>query len=130
ALVATFLLYPARQASRDRVTGFDWALSVLAVASLSCPLVDFARIVYRAATPNSIDLILGPLLVFVILEATRRTVGWVLPFTALVFVAYAYYGPLLDFIGLSLIGHRGYQLDRIIGTLYLTLEGIFGVPLD
>ena len=39
-------------------------------------------------------------------------------------------GAALDRIGLGLIAHRGYELDRLVGTLYMTLEGIFGVPLD
>ena len=39
-------------------------------------------------------------------------------------------GPLLDRIGLDLIAHRGYGIARLIGTIYMTLEGIFGVPLD
>ena len=65
-----------------------------------------------------------------VLEATRRTSGWVLPVTALLFLAYGYYGSLLDRIGLDLIAHRGYSIARLVGTLYMTLEGIFGVPLD
>ena len=39
-------------------------------------------------------------------------------------------GPWFDDIGLPLLAHRGYPLDRLIGTLYITLEGLFGVPLD
>ncbi len=46
------------------------------------------------------------------------------------FIAYGWAGPAFDRIGLSLIAHRGYELDRLVGTLYMTLEGIFGVPLD
>ena len=46
------------------------------------------------------------------------------------FIAYGWAGPWFDRIGLGLIAHRGYELDRLIGTLYMTLEGIFGVPLD
>ena len=38
--------------------------------------------------------------------------------------------PLLDLVGLGFIAHRGYDPARIVGTLYMTLEGIFGVPLD
>ncbi len=53
-----------------------------------------------------------------------------LTFTALGFLAYAWVGPFLDLVGLSVVAHRGYGLDRIVGTLYMTLEGIFGVPLD
>ena len=64
------------------------------------------------------------------LEATRRTVGWILPVSAIGFILYAYYGPLLDSVGLGLFAHRGYPLDRLVGSLYMTLEGIFGVPLD
>ena len=37
---------------------------------------------------------------------------------------------MFDDIGLGLLAHRGYGLDRLVGTLYMTLEGIFGVPLD
>jgi TRAP transporter 4TM/12TM fusion protein len=46
------------------------------------------------------------------------------------FLAYAQAGPLLDRIGLTLIAHRGYSLERVVGMLYMTLEGILGVPLD
>ena len=64
------------------------------------------------------------------LEATRRSVGWILPATAVGFIVYGWAGPFFDRIGLGLIAHRGYELDRLVGTLYMTLEGIFGVPLD
>ena len=130
ALVLTFLLYPARRASRGRVTAVDWALVALAVAALAWPIADLAAFPYRAATPTPVDLALGAITVLLVLEATRRTVGWVLPATALAFLLYAYLGPLFDLVGMSAIAHRGYPLDRLVGTLYMTLEGIFGVPLD
>jgi TRAP transporter 4TM/12TM fusion protein len=50
--------------------------------------------------------------------------------TAAGFLVYAWAGPAFDRIGLSLLAHRGYGADRLIGTLYMTLEGVFGVPLD
>ncbi|MGH8637633.1 MAG: TRAP transporter permease, partial [Burkholderiales bacterium] len=130
-LVLTFLLFPA---SRDlqpvRVRAADWALTLAAVVGLGWPLLDFTRFVYRAAEPLPVDLVLGSLTIVLVLEATRRTVGWVLPATALAFLGYAWLGPMFDRIGLSSIAHRGYGLDRLIGSLYMTLEGIFGVPLD
>jgi TRAP transporter 4TM/12TM fusion protein len=75
-------------------------------------------------------MVAGVVALLVVLESTRRTTGWVLPVTALIFLAYAVTGPLLDRVGLDLIAHRGYGLARLIGTIYMTLEGIFGVPLD
>jgi hypothetical protein len=73
---------------------------------------------------------LGAVTIALVLEATRRTVGWVLPATALAFLLYAYLGPAVRPRGARRVAHRGYYLDRLVGTLYMTLEGIFGVPLD
>ncbi len=129
-LVATFVLYPARGGGQTRVTAGDWCLVAAALAALAWPLVDFDRFVYRAATPAGIDLVLGTVTTLLVLEATRRTVGPILPVTAVAFVVYGYCGPLFELVGLELFAHRGYDVARLVGTLYMTLEGIFGVPLD
>jgi TRAP transporter 4TM/12TM fusion protein len=119
---------------RSKRTGptiaIDAALIVLSLVALLWPLVSLDAFVHRAATPTTTDVVLGIVTIGLVLEATRRTSGWVLPVTALVFLAYGYYGPLLDRVGLDLIAHRGYSIGRLVGTLYMTLEGIFGVPLD
>ncbi len=130
ALVLSFLLFPAVKGSRRSVTWLDWLLIAVTIAALAWPIVDFEQFVYRAAEPNSFDLICGTLTIVVVLEATRRTVGGILPLTAAAFLVYGYYGPLFDRIGLGLLAHRGYSLERLIGSLYMSLEGIFGVPLD
>jgi TRAP transporter 4TM/12TM fusion protein len=129
ALVLIFLRYPARSASTAPGVA-DWLLVAAAVVALLWPVLDLEQFVYRAATPTTTDVVLGGILVALVLEATRRTVGWILPVTAIVFLLYAYFGPSLDRLGLSLIAHRGYAPARVIGTLYMTLEGILGVPLD
>jgi TRAP transporter 4TM/12TM fusion protein len=130
SMVLSFLLFPAVKGSRSRVTAFDWVWIAFTAVGLGWPLFDFTRFVYRAAEPTTVDLICGAITIVVVLEATRRTVGWILPAAAIGFVVYGAYGPLFDRIGLGLLAHRGYALDRLIGSLYLTLEGIFGVPLD
>ena len=136
ALVLTFLEYPAAGGDAERRHARGWhrvtdaVLIVATIAALAWPVVDFGSFIFRAATPTGIDLALGALVIVVILEGTRRTTGWILPITAIVFLAYGYFGPLLDRAGMSLIAHRGYAADRIVGSLYMTLEGIFGVPLD
>jgi TRAP transporter 4TM/12TM fusion protein len=132
ALAATFLVYPStstRLPAAVRNTADSFCIA-LAVVALAWPIVDFDAFVLRAATPTTLDLVLGALATLLILDATRRTTGWILPVTATVFLGYAYFGALLDQAGLSLVAHRGYSVSRILGTLYMTLEGIFGVPLD
>ena len=146
AVVLIFLWFPARReaataglkacdpvsraVSIARVPPADWVLIVLTIAALGWPLADFDRFVYRAARPSTIDLVLGAAAIGLVLEATRRSVGAILPATALAFLAYAWLGPMFDRAGLSLFAHRGYGLERLVGTLYMTLEGLFGVPLD
>ncbi|HEX2340264.1 MAG TPA: TRAP transporter fused permease subunit [Vicinamibacterales bacterium] len=120
---------PARPPQRTRRI-VNVALAVLVLFAFGWPLIDGEPFLYRAATPTSLDLVAGAIAIALVLEATRKTVGWVLPVTALGFLAYAVAGPFLDRIGLSLVAHRGYGLDRLVGSLYMTLDGIFGVPLD
>src|SRR4030095_5859672 len=127
SLVLSFLLYPARR--QGRLTGvpwFDWLLIGLSLIAIGYPMWDFEEFIYRAALPNLMDQILGALTILLVLEATRRTTGWILPAVALVFLAYAWLRPWLP----PPWTHRGYGLDRLVGHMYLTLEGIFGVPLD
>ena len=129
-LLISFIRFPGTPSQRSRLTVFDWLLIAATLVALGWPLVDFDRFVYRAATPYAIDLVLGAITVVLVLEATRRSVGWILPVTAMLFLAYSYLGPALAAIGLGGLAHRGYGLDRLVGTLYMSLEGIFGVPLD
>jgi TRAP transporter 4TM/12TM fusion protein len=130
ALVATFLLFPTRKGDLAGVSPLDWMLAAVAIVALAWPIVDFDTFIYRATDPERIDIALGCLAVLLVLEAARRSVGWILPVTAVGFLAYAYAGPQFDRIGLSLLAHRGYGIERLIGTLYMTLEGMFGIPLD
>jgi TRAP transporter 4TM/12TM fusion protein len=131
-LVLSFMFYPATASPSDRarVSALDWLFIVLSVVVLAWPLIDFDNFIYRAADPTGRDMLLGAMLILLVLEATRRTAGWVLPITATAFILYTFYGPLLDLVGLGMIAHRGYDLSRIVGTIYMTLEGVFGVPLD
>ena len=129
-LVLTFLVFPAHRRWRPRVMWLDWTLAGAAIVALAWPLVDFDQFVYRAATPLTVDLVLGAATTVLVLEATRRTVGPILPVTAVAFLLYGYYGRYLELIGLELFAHRGYDAARLLGTLYMTLEGIFGVPLN
>jgi TRAP transporter 4TM/12TM fusion protein len=129
-LVALLLIFLTTLKGRTTTLKGRTTLILLTVAAFGWPLVDRAAFVYRAATPTTVDLVAGIVAIALVLEATRRTVGWVLPATALAFVAYAIAGPALDRVGLSMVAHRGYGPERLVGTLYMSLDGIFGVALD
>lgn len=125
-LFLTFLVFPSLKRFRNRIFWYDYLLSVLGVATIVYIFLDFEEFIYRAVTPTSWDLIFGGLLIVLILEATRRTTSWILPVVVGSFLVYAYIGPWLP----PPWTHRGYGIDRLVGHMYMTLEGIFGVPVD
>ncbi|HEY8601327.1 MAG TPA: TRAP transporter fused permease subunit [Thermomicrobiales bacterium] len=132
-LVVSAALYPLLRRSgdgRDRIALYDLHLTAISVASLAFLIFNYQSALQRITNPTPTELLLGGLAIALTLEATRRSTGWALPITALIFLFYAAYGSHLpDFLD-TWIGHRGYRADRIIGQNFLTLEGMFGVPLD
>ena len=79
---------PAGTRSRDASPSIDWLLAGLAVGGAAWPLLDFDDFIYHAADPRRRQGI-GAILIVLVLEATRRTAGWILPFTAVCFLVYA-----------------------------------------
>jgi TRAP transporter 4TM/12TM fusion protein len=126
ALLLTFLLYPLTKRDLQRITVLDAVLALLAVASLTFLIFDYESALQRTINPTPIELWMGGALILLVLEATRRTTGWILPVVALLFLLYAYFGRSIP----PPFQHRGQTIGRIIGKNYLTLEGVFGIPLD
>ncbi|MGQ9674864.1 MAG: TRAP transporter permease [Chloroflexota bacterium] len=126
ALVLTFLIYPMAARWRKGLSPIDIVLAVVGAVAVGYILVDFEEFIYRSTSPTTLDLIMGTITILLVLEATRRTTGPILPICAVIFIAYAYVGALLP----PPWSHRGYDLDRLIGHNYMTLEGIFSTPLD
>jgi len=108
----------------------DLVWVVAALIGLGWPLAQGEPFWYRATAPTGGDVLAGVLALLVVIEATRRTTGWALPIVTLLFLIYAVAGPALVSMGLTGLAHRGYDLPRLVGSLYMTLEGIYGVPLD
>ncbi len=125
-LTLSFLCFPIAKKFKGKITCADIGLASLAVACIAYMFIDFDDFIYRAVTPDLWDKIFGVIFILLVLEATRRSSGWIMPTTCLLFLAYAYFGPLLP----PPWTHRGYDIERIIGHMYMTLEGIFGVPID
>ncbi len=134
SLLLTFLVFRATgRTSRaehpdEQPALLDWVLGVLALVAVGYAAINADEVFRRAADPEAIDIAAGVISVLLILEATRRTVGWILPAICFAFLAYAYLGGLIpDSFGIS---HKGYGVDRLVGQTYMGLEGIFGIPLD
>lgn len=124
SLVLVFLLYPLR----DDIVGhiIDGGLVALTILSNGYILLNYQDIALQAGIPDGpLEIALGVILLLLIFEASRRTVGMVLPILASIFIAYGLWGNLLP----SFWGHGGYTFNDIIGYLYLTPNGIWSFPV-
>ncbi|MDO9536016.1 MAG: TRAP transporter fused permease subunit [Bacillota bacterium] len=101
----------------------------LAVLSIGYIFLNYSYLVYERfcyVTPlTGLQIILGIVFVVVVLEATRRTIGIILPIVALLMFSYAFLGPFLP----GILRHRGYSIDLLLDIQYLTTGGVFGMPL-
>jgi TRAP transporter 4TM/12TM fusion protein len=98
----------------------DWALLVMGVAPILYLFINYDYVVNRifyVDELSAMDMIMGTMLIVMVLEATRRVIGLALPITAVVFLAYGLFIAKLDPM-------------RLIDQMYMTVEGIFGIPLS
>jgi TRAP transporter 4TM/12TM fusion protein len=119
ALILAFLVMPGRNGRAAQVGVADLLLALVAAAAALYPSMALDYIqnrMYYVDDPRVADYIFGGTLIVLIIEATRRATGWALPITAIVFMAY----------GLTL-GNQSFGI--MLDQLYLTTEGIFGIPL-
>ncbi len=124
-LVLIFLLHPRGRLRVFGIPVMDLLLALLAIMVAYYLLWNFENIPDRYGNENAADVIIGTLTVALVLEGTRRTVGWPLTLIASVFLVYAYFGPYMP----GLLIHRGYPIPRLASHLSLAATGIFGIPL-
>ncbi len=125
-MALAFLLFPLAKRFRNRIMWFDVVAAAVSVGVLGYALWGGEDFTDRATLPDRLDIILGVLFIVLLLEATRRTTGWIMPVVAVLFILYAMFGPNLP----PPWTHRGYDFSRLVGHLFITLEGIFGVAVD
>ncbi len=86
---------------------------------------DYWEFIFRVGEPTGWDLFFGIVSIVLIFELTRRVVGWPLLIIAFAFLAYCFFGQFLP----APFSHRGYDLERIATTLFMSKNGLFGVPM-
>jgi TRAP transporter 4TM/12TM fusion protein len=131
-----FLVFSSRRSSNSReprpsllaplgIGLHDWLLALAAVAaSLYVPWV-FHDLQFRVGNPDTLDWVMGTIMIVVLLEATRRSVGPALCIIAIVLMIYALLGPRLP----GIFAHPGNTWKSVVNHLYLTSNGIYGIAL-
>lgn len=113
---------------------YDWLFMLLGCASalyvgLAWRGIDWLGIseqTFRQGNPNGFDIFFGTVLIVLVLDIARRTLGWILPLIICVFIAYALLGP---HIPIQILQHPGTNWRQFVNNMYFPAEGIFGVTL-
>ncbi len=125
-MVLGFFLFPVARRFRDRFLPWDWALIAAGIYVTWYLISGGDDLQDRIIFPEPMDIVVGWLLIALVLEVTRRCTGWIMPVVAIAFLLYAFFGNHLP----APWTHRGYDAERLIPHLSITLEGIFGTAVD
>src|SRR5581483_3399695 len=119
AMTLVFLLYRRSGEAEGLPTPFDYALLMLGAAPILYLFINFNYVIDRIFYVDELswsDMAMGVVLTVLVLEATRRVIGLALPITAVVFLFYAFFIARVT-------------PQNMVDQLYMTVEGIFGIPL-
>ncbi|QIM51574.1 TRAP transporter permease [Hydrogenophaga crocea] len=126
ALFLAFLAWPAfKRSPRQHVPVVDWLFAIAAAFSAAYLMLFYAELATRPGQPNTQDIVVATIGLVLLLEATRRAVGWPMAALAAFFIAYAMLGPWLP----EVLAHKGASLNRLLSHMWLTTEGVFGIAL-
>ncbi len=125
-LFLSFLVFPVAQRYRHRIMWWDWILALLSVAVAVYLIQGGDDFTDRNTSPENWDIFFGVALILMVMEVMRRTNGWIMPMITSAFILYALFGAYLPHPWT----HKGYEVGRLIGHMYMTLEGIYGVAVD
>jgi len=112
--------------SAGRRRALDYGLAALLIASTVFLIVDYPDYLQRTGLVTTAELLFGLVIVALVLETTRRIIGWFLVLMVVAALAYALLGQHLT----GAFAHRGYDLSRLVGALYLGSNGIYGLPME
>ena len=124
--ILSFLVFPFSKTSGRWLGWVDILLAALGAATIAYALLDVDEFIRRSTVPEPVDFFLGVAAIVLLVEISRRVVGNAFTLVLVGFLLYAYFGRFVP----GPLSHKGYDLDRIVGHMYMTLEGIFGVPLS
>ncbi len=125
-LFLTFLIFPLARRYKNRVMWWDWVLALAALSTAAYLIQGGDDFFDRSIVPNQWDIVFGCGLAVLVLEGMRRTTGWVMPFVTTCFLLYAFFGEYLP----APWTHKGYEIPRLVGHMYMTLEGIYGTAIN
>ena len=126
AVFLSFCAYPAfKNSSRKVIPITDWILALIGAFCAAYLFLYYKDLAMRPGLPSRMDIVVGVIGVTIMLEATRRAMGFGMLVTTGLFMAFVFLGPYMP----EVVQHRGVSISRFISHMWLTTEGVYGVAL-
>lgn len=121
-----FLCYPITQKRpKNKIDIWDWGFAALMIMACANILLNYEAIAMREGSAIPSDIYIGCIMIFLVIEGTRRSMGWPLPIMAMIALCYGVFGPYFP----GILAHAGFSFDELAPFMYLRTDGIFGTPL-
>ncbi len=137
AIMLVYLSYPAFKkietkgifsflSVKNRIHFIDYGLGIIAAYAALYLATNYAELAERQGAPILTDIVVGVILVVLLLEAARRSLGPFLVIVACLFIFYSFFGPYMP----DVIAFKGVSFRRFMSQMTISTEGIYGIPLD
>ena len=137
AIILVYLSYPAFKkretkgifsflSVKNRIHFIDYGLGIIAAYAALYLAINYMELSQRQGAPILTDIIVGVVLVILLLEAARRSLGPFLVIVACLFIFYSFFGPYMP----DVIAFKGVSFRRFMSQMTISTEGIYGIPLD
>jgi len=127
AVFLGFIMYAMYKSKvlKSKITWYDFVLGIFGVTVTLYQFIAYNDLANRSGAWIPLDVFVGIGVILILLEASRRILGIALPIIAILFLIYDHFGRYMP----DLIAHKGASINKIVGQMVLTTEGIYGVPL-
>jgi TRAP transporter 4TM/12TM fusion protein len=137
AIMLVYLSYPAFKKRKfrgvfsflsvtNKIHFIDYGLGIVAAYASLYLALNYAELAQRQGAPILTDIVVGVVLVLLLLEAARRSLGPFLVIVACLFIFYSFFGPYMP----DVIAFKGVSFRRFMSQMTISTEGIYGIPLD
>jgi len=128
-LAMIFILFPSKKQEEGKenrvVLSIDLLLSILSIVCVAYFSLSLDSLAYRLGSPSMADILISTIGILLLLEACRRLLGLALPIISISFLIYALFGPHFP----GILKHRGCDFEWLITHIFLSTEGVFGIPI-
>ncbi|MCI6989759.1 MAG: TRAP transporter permease [Campylobacter sp.] len=127
AVCIVFMLFPFSKDKNaiKKIPCYDYVMLIFGTLCVLYPFLDFYGLAQRPGDYTNFDILVSFIAIFILFEAGRRMIGPALGIIAFLFLLYCYFGQYMP----DIIAHQGASFNKLAGHMFLTTEGVFGVPL-